>query len=226
MELFTAAGIAISSFTFSAAAVHTAVRLNGHRDGEGFVGLGRTPEGAVEVYGESPWRPVFSAEFEMAPERAAALALANCGCRRKPSRRRLEELLPRPTVNPVENDLSRNALPYAHGAGRGLSPAGAGGERFAARVPALALARHVRSHSGARRAGAGGADRHDRVAEVRRSPVSEDAGGPNRARPTRRRARRALDRETERTRARTALLDHTADARAPIWTRSASSPAW
>jgi len=37
----------------------------------------------------------------------------NCGCRRKPQPTTLEELLPRPTVNPVENDLSRNALPYA-----------------------------------------------------------------------------------------------------------------
>ena len=113
MELFTAAGVAVSTFTFSAAAVHAAVRLNGHRDGEGFVGLGRTPAGAVEVYGESPARPVFSAEFEMPPERAAALALAELRLPPETQPMTLEELLPRPSVNPVENDLSRNALPYA-----------------------------------------------------------------------------------------------------------------
>jgi len=113
MELFTAAGIAVSSFTFPAAAVHAAARLNGHRGSEGFVAVGRTPAGAVEVYGESPSQPVFSAEFEIAPERAAALALAELRLPPETQPITLEELLPRPTVNPVENDLSRNALPYA-----------------------------------------------------------------------------------------------------------------
>jgi Tfp pilus assembly protein PilN len=113
MELFTAAGIAVSSFTFPAAAVHAAARLNGHRGAEGFVAVGRTPAGAVEVYGESPSRPVFSAEFEMAPERAAALALAELRLPPETQPITLEELLPRPAVNPVENDLSRDALPYA-----------------------------------------------------------------------------------------------------------------
>src|SRR3974377_121718 len=31
----------------------------------------------------------------------------------EPQAARLEEVLPKPDVNPVENDLSRNALPYA-----------------------------------------------------------------------------------------------------------------
>src|SRR5436305_3855860 len=39
VELFTAAGIAVSSFTFRAAAVHAAIRLNGAASGEGFVAL-------------------------------------------------------------------------------------------------------------------------------------------------------------------------------------------
>ena len=77
------------------------------------MGLGRTPAGTVEVYGESPSRAVFSAEFEMPPERAAALALAELRLPPETQPMTLEELLPRPTVNPVENDLSRNALPYA-----------------------------------------------------------------------------------------------------------------
>jgi Tfp pilus assembly protein PilN len=113
MELFTAAGIAVASFTFPAAVLHAAARLSGHRGAAGFVAASRTPAGAVEVYGESPSRPVFSAEFEMAPERAAALALAELRLPPETTPIALEALLPRPAVNPVENDLSRNALPYA-----------------------------------------------------------------------------------------------------------------
>jgi general secretion pathway protein L len=65
------------------------------------------------VYGESPWRPVFSAEFDLPPERATALALAELRLAPDTAPRKLEEMLPQPSANPVENDLSRNALPYA-----------------------------------------------------------------------------------------------------------------
>src|ERR1035438_8921825 len=67
IALFTEAGILVSSFTFSAAAVHAAVRLNGAGHlSQGFVALSRSASGAVEVYGESQTRPVFSAEFDVA----------------------------------------------------------------------------------------------------------------------------------------------------------------
>jgi len=111
-ELFNAAGIAASSFTFSAAAVHAAIRLNG-RPADGFLALSRTPAGAVEAYGESQSRPVFSAEFNFAPERAATLALSELRLPPETAPLGLEQVLPKPRVNPVENDLSRNALPYA-----------------------------------------------------------------------------------------------------------------
>src|SRR5205085_8096832 len=74
-QLFTEAGIAVSSFTFSAAAVHSAIRLNGAAS-DGFVALSRSSTGTVEVYGESVARPVFSAEFDMPQQRATALALS------------------------------------------------------------------------------------------------------------------------------------------------------
>src|SRR3954454_9440747 len=74
--LFEEAGIATASFTFSAAAVHAAIRLNGAANGQGFVALGHTATGGVEVYGESQAKPVFSAEFQLPPQRAAVLALA------------------------------------------------------------------------------------------------------------------------------------------------------
>jgi Tfp pilus assembly protein PilN len=113
IQLFTEAAIAVSSFTFSAAAVHAAIRLNGHATGEGFVALSRTASGAVEVYGESASRPVFSAEFEIPAQRAAVLALSELRLPPETAPMALEQVLPKPAVNPVENDLSRNALPYA-----------------------------------------------------------------------------------------------------------------
>ncbi len=112
-RLFTEADIAVASFTFSAAALHAAVRLNGHSDGPGFLALSHTVAGAIEAYGESAARPVFSAEFDLAPERAAVLALSELRLPPETVPLKLEEVLPRPAINPVENDLSRNALPYA-----------------------------------------------------------------------------------------------------------------
>jgi hypothetical protein len=112
-QLFAEAGVAVGSFTFSAAAVHSAIRLNGHASPDGFVALSRGPAGAVEVYGESPSRPVFSAELDLPPERAAAVALSELRLAPGTAARKLEELLPQPAANPVENDLSRNPMPYA-----------------------------------------------------------------------------------------------------------------
>jgi Tfp pilus assembly protein PilN len=79
----------------------------------GFVALSRAAGGAVEVYGESPSRPLFSAEFDLAPQRAAMLALSELRLAADTAPRTLEEMLPKPAVNPVQNDISRNALPYA-----------------------------------------------------------------------------------------------------------------
>ncbi|HEY7388813.1 MAG TPA: PilN domain-containing protein [Bryobacteraceae bacterium] len=110
--LFTEAGIAVAGFTFSAAAIHAAIRLNGDA-GSGFLALRRSGPNAIEAYGESPARPVFSAEFQLPPERAAVLALSELRLPPETAPRALEEVLPHPAENPVSNDLSRNALPYA-----------------------------------------------------------------------------------------------------------------
>jgi hypothetical protein len=112
VRLFAEAGIAVSSFTCSAAAVHAAIRLNGHGDNAGFVALTQGATGSVEVYGESESRPVFSAEFEMAPQRAAALALSELRLPPETVPVALEAMLPKPMANPVENDLARNPMPY------------------------------------------------------------------------------------------------------------------
>src|SRR6185369_4161551 len=112
-QLFTEAGLSASSFTFSAAALHAAIRLNGMAANNGFIALSRSSSGSVEVYGESQSRPVFAAEFNLAPERAAMLALSELRLPPDTTPLRLEAVLPKPDINPVENDLSRNALPYA-----------------------------------------------------------------------------------------------------------------
>jgi len=113
VQAFTGANIPVSSFTFPAAAIHAAVRLNGAGRPAGFLALGRSSSGGWETYGESASRPVFSAELDLPPERAAALALAELRLPPDTVPFRLEDTLPQPSHNPVENDLSRNALPYA-----------------------------------------------------------------------------------------------------------------
>jgi Tfp pilus assembly protein PilN len=112
LELFTEAGIATGSFTFVAAAIHGAMRLSGPPPRD-FVAIGRGAGSGIEVYGESQARPVFSAEFDLPPEKAAATAAAELRLAPETAPLALESLLPEPRVNPVENDLARNSLPYA-----------------------------------------------------------------------------------------------------------------
>jgi Tfp pilus assembly protein PilN len=110
-RLFTEAGVAVSSFTFAASAVYAAVRLF-RAPVAGFVAWRERESGEIEIYGESPARPVFWAEFDLPRERAAALAAAELrmeGAEGVP----LASVLPLPRANPAENDLSRNAASYA-----------------------------------------------------------------------------------------------------------------
>src|SRR5579863_6267869 len=79
VALFGEAGIAAGSFTFSAAAIYTAHRIPvgaPENSADGFVATAAGENGEVQVYGESPARPVFSAEFELPLERAASLAIS------------------------------------------------------------------------------------------------------------------------------------------------------
>ena len=207
VQLFTEAGVSVSSFTFSAAAVHAAMRLNGHSAGPGFLALSRTATGAVEAYGESASRPVFSAEFEMAPERAAVLALAELRLPAETAPLTLEQVLPKPEVNPVDNDLSRNALPYATalaGACPRLAPAAnvlpPEHRRFSSRavlIPTLALVGLLAIAGGAAAAFSGYANR-----QYLKKLDAEAA----RLQPLATRAD-ALEREMDRLRARSRLLD-------------------
>ncbi len=115
-SLFAEAGIAVASFTFSASAIYAAHRIPlapALAAGSGFVALNVTGNGVVEVYGESAARPVFSAEFDMPPDRAAALAISELRLEPDQEAIPLDRALPAPRVNPVSNDITRRALPYA-----------------------------------------------------------------------------------------------------------------
>ena len=207
-RLFTEAGVFVSSFTFSAAALHAAVRLNGTPLADGFVALSRGVNEALEVYGESPARPIFSAEFEFSAERAAGLALSELRLPPDTPPRQLEEVLPKPAVNPIENDLSRNALPYATalaGACPRLAPSAnvlpAEWRRANSRaifIPTMVLAGALLLTIGAMAAYSSYSDRQ----YLSRLRTQISALEPQAQRAA------ALDQEYTRTRARTELLDH------------------
>ena len=74
MGLFAEAGVKVASFTFSAAAIRSAIRLVDDPPANFLAGQA-TADG-FEVYGESDAKPVFSSVFDMAPERAFAFAAA------------------------------------------------------------------------------------------------------------------------------------------------------
>jgi len=111
MELFSEAGVKVAAFTFTAAAVHSGVRLLSVPP-EGFLALAEH-EGGLEIYGESPAKPIFSAAFDVPRERAAALAAAELRLPVEVEPQELAELLPRPRQAPEDFDFSRSTLAYA-----------------------------------------------------------------------------------------------------------------
>lgn len=235
-QLFAEAGVLASSFTFTAAALHAAIRLNGAARDAGFVALGYAAPGVVEVYGESPARAIFSAQFEMAAERAAALALSELRLAPGAIPLKIEEALPESTLapgaNPAEDGLSRNALAYATalaGACPRLAPAAnvlppeyRGFSSRAAFVPTLALAVLLA-------AVLGGAAAWSRMTE--RRYLAQVRAEIAKLQPQQQRAA-ALGRNAEHARARTQWLDrYRAHTRQDLdmlsdLTRMIEPPAW
>jgi hypothetical protein len=72
---FSEAGIKVGSFTCAPAAIYSARRLFASAPPPPVLAMEEI-NGRVELYGESPSRPLFSAAFDAAPERAIALACA------------------------------------------------------------------------------------------------------------------------------------------------------
>jgi hypothetical protein len=116
VSLFAESGIAVASFTFSAAAIYVAHRVpvaKAQAPSGGFLAATAGENGGIEVYGESAARPVFSADFDLPQDRAVALAASELRLEPGCEPVALDCILPVPRTNPVNNDLSRRALPYA-----------------------------------------------------------------------------------------------------------------
>ncbi len=115
-NLFAEAGVKIASFTFSAAAIYSALRILSAPP-QGFVALHPIGE-ELEVYGESESRPVFSATFDRSSERVIGQAIAELRLPPDVEPIPLEQLLPQPAVFPPNHDpelqgFAKHALPYA-----------------------------------------------------------------------------------------------------------------
>ena len=102
---FDEAGIKIASFTTSAAAIYSALRLFEAAPPAEFLADHKVDGGHIEFYGESPAHAVFSTSFPVGTEaeeaRAASLARAEL------------RLDPGIELRPLEQLLSPSPLPYA-----------------------------------------------------------------------------------------------------------------
>jgi hypothetical protein len=110
--LMAEAGVRTAAFTFSAAVVHAAIRMQSTPPSEGFLAL--EPLGdEFEAYGESPARPVFSATFDLPPERIVPLASAELRMEPDLEPVSLLDLLPVSQSTPGDWDLKHAVLSYA-----------------------------------------------------------------------------------------------------------------
>jgi Tfp pilus assembly protein PilN len=111
-SLFAGAGIKVASFTFSAPAIYSALRLLSTPSSNGLLAVAQT-EGELEVYGESPARPLFSARLDGTTQQARALAVAELRLPPETEPAVLHEVLPKPLATPTDYDASRSSLAYA-----------------------------------------------------------------------------------------------------------------
>jgi hypothetical protein len=197
--LFAEAGMKIAGFTCSAAVTYSALRLFGGKPPAEVLAY-ETVGSTVEVYGESPSKPLFSAAFELEPERAMGLAAGELRFEAMspdaPVAKELRELLvadpPLPYAAALSSACPRHCLPL------NLLPAE---QRQTSSpmiwVPTTALAVLVLLAAGATSALPGFENRRylgDLAGEIAKvQPAVAKAAG--------------VDREIELTRKRTILLD-------------------
>jgi len=110
ITLFSEAGVKIARFTFSAAAIQPALRFYADPP-EGF--LAGCENGELELYGESPSRPVFTASFDGQFEFAVSSALSELRLDPEAEPVPIETLLPKPAAQPEGTDLAHTVRPYA-----------------------------------------------------------------------------------------------------------------
>ena len=111
-ELFSEVGIRVASLTFSAVVIYSAARVLGSPPASGFLILEESGS-EWEVYGESPSRPLFSAAFDMPPERVVDLVTSDLRLPPDAAPSRLRDLLPAPRSAPETWDPERYAPSYA-----------------------------------------------------------------------------------------------------------------
>ena len=109
ITLFSEAGVKIARFTFSAAAIRPALRLYADPPA-GF--LAWSANGELELYGESPSWPVFSAVFDSHEDFAVSSALSELRLSPEESPAPIESLLPKPAAQPEGTDLARTVRPF------------------------------------------------------------------------------------------------------------------
>jgi type IV pilus assembly PilN-like protein/type IV pilus assembly PilM-like protein len=110
--LFAEAGVKVASFTFSAPAIYSALRLLSTPPEDGFVLLDQYVE-ELEIYGESPARPVFSVRMDGSAEKARTLAVAELRLPPETEPMSFEDALPRPQAVPADYDAKHASLSYA-----------------------------------------------------------------------------------------------------------------
>ncbi|MEO7142516.1 MAG: PilN domain-containing protein [Bryobacteraceae bacterium] len=111
-SLAAEAGVKVATMTFSAAALYSAVHLLGGPPGNGFLAVSER-NGELEVYGESPSSPVFSAAFDPPAGRAAAMARAELRLEEQGDSVQLQDVLPAPVAAPENFDRNLTAFAYA-----------------------------------------------------------------------------------------------------------------
>ena len=105
---FSEAGVKLGGFTCSAASIYSALRLFGAPPPAEIL-ASEILDGRLELYGESPAHPLFSASFEEHEPRAAALACAELRIDPSTEPRPLESLLSAP-LSPREPCPTRPRL--------------------------------------------------------------------------------------------------------------------
>lgn len=109
---FAEAGVKVASFTFSAPAIYSALRVFSTPPAEGFLVLEESGD-ELEVYGESPARPMFSARVDRSAASARTLAIAELRLAPGTEPEALHSKLPQPLEVPSGYDLPRASLAYA-----------------------------------------------------------------------------------------------------------------
>ncbi|MBE7543153.1 MAG: hypothetical protein M9913_17525 [Bryobacteraceae bacterium] len=100
--LLSEAGIRLAGISFSGPVLHAALRATGTPPSALLASWPGEAEG-LEFYGESPARPLYSAEFDLPPDRAAGLVRAELRLDGDPDCLSLEQLLPWPAPDPGES---------------------------------------------------------------------------------------------------------------------------